>query len=157
VALAFREISISDLPAVFDVRLSTRENAVTLAELERVHGITPASLALALRGRARGWLCEEAGRALGFALGDAASGEVLVVAVRPEHEGRGIGGTVLARVRDWLFAEGHAEIWLRANPDPALRSFGFYRRLGWRSDSPTEGGEERMILRRGERARMSYG
>ncbi len=147
-ALVCREIAVADLPAVFELRFSTRENAVTPEELERDHGITPASLAAAMAGPVRGWLCEEQGRALGFAMGDRSSGEVLVVAVRPGAEGRGIGRRVLGAVCDWLFEAGWPEIWLRATPDPALRAHGFYRRLGWIVREAVAADEEIMVLAR---------
>jgi GNAT superfamily N-acetyltransferase len=143
---------IDDLPAAFAVRLSTLENAITLEELEEDYGITPASLAKAMGGHVRGWLCEDRGeegeQAVGFAMGDRANGEVQVVALRPGYEGRGIGRRLLALVCDWLFAGGHAEIWLRANPDPAVRAHGFYRHLGWQATGARMGGDEVMTLSR---------
>lgn len=144
----YREMRIGDLPAAFELRLSTVENAITLEELEIDYGITPQSLAEAMQSDVKGWLCEVSGEAVGFAMGDRANGEVQVVAVRPGYEGRGIGKALLARVRDWLFAEGHDEIWLLANPDPTIRAYGFYRKLGWRATGARKGDDEVMILRR---------
>ena len=148
--LTYREMQVGDLPAVFAVRLSTVENAITMAELEARYGITPQSLAAAMGSHVRGWLCEAAGTVVGFAMGDRSNGEVQVVAVLPAYEGRGIGGCLLARVQTWLFAEGHEEIWLLATPDPSIRAYGFYRRLGWRAAGSPRGGEEVMKLHRTE-------
>ena len=39
----FREITAADVPALFHVRPRTRENAMTLEELQR-HGINPQSV-----------------------------------------------------------------------------------------------------------------
>lgn len=149
-ALTYREMTAADLPAIFALRLSTNENAVTMAELEEVYGVTPASLAEGLKSRLKGWLCEEEGKALGFAMGDRENGEVQVVAVLPGVEGRGIGRVVLAHVSAWLFGAGHQEIWLLANPDPEIRATGFYRRLGWRPNGRWQGEDHVLILRRGE-------
>jgi GNAT superfamily N-acetyltransferase len=88
-----------------------------------------------------GWLCEDAGKVVGFAMGDRSSGEVVVVAVRPEYEGQGIGHRVLTSLQEWLFAAGHAQLWLRANPDPAVRATGFYRKLGWVETGCMVGGD----------------
>ena len=147
-ALTFREMKISDLPEAFAVRLSTVENAVTMEELEEDYGITPVSLSAAMRSHVKGWLCEDTGKVVGFAMGDRSNGEVQVVAVLPDYEGRAIGKTLLDRVTAWLFSAGHEEIWLLANPDPGVRAHGFYRKLGWQATGSRKGDDEVMVLRR---------
>ena len=144
--LNFREMQVQDLPAVFELRISTRENAVTLEELEEDYGITPASLAEAMAQDVKGWLCEEQSLVVGFAMGDRSNGEVQVVAVRPGFEGRGIGKRLLGLVETWLYEAGHREIWLLSNPDSSVRAHGFYRRLGWRPTGERRGYDE--VLRR---------
>lgn len=139
-------MDVDDLEAVLDVRLSTVENAITLERLEREYGITPKSLAEAMASDVAGWLCEDCGRAVGFSMGDRSNGEVQVVAVRPEYEGRGVGKTLLGRVGEWLFSQGHGEIWLRSNPDPAIRAYGFYRSLGWQATGRIIGDDEVLVL-----------
>lgn len=146
--LSYRPMTAEDLPAVFELRVSTRENAVTLEELEQDYGITPRSLAEAMKTAVQGWLCETGGQVVGFSMGDCSNGEVQVVAVRPGYEDLGIGKNLLAQVGDWLFSEGHDEIWLGANPDPGVRSHGFYRRLGWRTTGAMKGEDEVMVLAR---------
>ncbi len=145
-SLVYREMATDDLPAVFELRVATRENAVTMEELEEDYGITPQSLAEAMATHVKGWLCEDNGLAVGFAMGDRANGEVQVVALRPSHEGRGIGKRLLDQVTSWLFSEGHEEIWLLSNPDPTIRAYGFYRRLGWRPTGERRGYDEVMTL-----------
>ncbi len=137
---------MADLPAVFSVRTSTIENAITLDELEQEYGVTPESLAKAMKSNVRGWLCEEAGEVAGFSMGNRTSGEVQVVAVHPDHEGKGIGKALLGEVTRWLRSAGHEEIWLCANPDPGIRAHGFYRKLGWRSTGEMKGCDEIMVL-----------
>ena len=139
-------MAVDDLPAVLELRLSTAENAISLEELEQDYGITPQSLAEAMKTHVQGWLCEAEGTVVGFSMGDRSNGEVQVVAVRPGYEGLGIGKTLLARVRDWLFSQGHDEIWLGANPDPGVRAHGFYRKLGWRATGAMKGEDEVMVL-----------
>jgi len=146
----YREMTTDDIPATFALRLSIVENAVTMEELEQDYGITPQSLAAAMEKHVRGWLCEDTGRVVGFAMGDRSSGEVLVVAVHPDSERRGIGKDLLLRVQSWLFSEGHEEIWLLANPHPGVRAHGFYRKLGWQATGRLKGDDEVMILRRPE-------
>ncbi|MCG8593495.1 MAG: GNAT family N-acetyltransferase, partial [Kiloniellales bacterium] len=80
--------------------------------------------------------------------GDRSKGEVQVVAVLPDYEGRAIGKNLLDRVTAWLFSEGHQEIWLLSNPDPDVRAHGFYRKLGWHATGVRKGDDEVMVLRR---------
>ncbi len=142
----YRRITADDLPAVFRVRVSTRENTLTMEQLRDDYGVTPESLAAGLSADLRGWLCEEAGAVVGFAIGDGATGEVNVVAVLPSHERSGIGKALLLAVQDWLFSSGHREIWLLANPDPAIRATGFYRALGWQPTGRMIGPDEVLVL-----------
>ncbi len=139
-------MTVADIPATIAVRLSTRENAITLEEMRDHYGVTPDSIAAALGQDAAGWVAEVAGRVVGFAMGDGATGEVTVVAVHPDHEGQGLGGALLARVEGWLFAQGHARLWLLANPDPGVRATGFYGRRGWRATGEVRGDDIVLAL-----------
>lgn len=144
----FREMTIGDLPAALAVRFSTIENAITLERLEQDYGIMPESLAASMATHVRGWLCVVDGEVVGFAMGDRANGEVQVVAVRPDHEGKSIGSRLLTLTCDWLFAEGHDEVWLMSNPDLCVRAHGFYRKLGWRPTGEIRSEDEVLVLRR---------
>lgn len=146
----FREMTVSDLPEVFSVRVSTKENSVTMQELEKEYELTPRSLAAAMLINMRGWVCEVDGRIVGFAMGDNQSGEMTVIAVLSEYEERGIGRRLLAKVRDWLFQSGFDEIWLVTTPDPSFRAYGFYLSQGWTATGEyiEEEEGERFILRR---------
>ncbi len=93
----------------------------------------------------RGWLAEADGRIAGFAMGDRNSGEVLVLAVLPEYEGRGIGRAVLQRAEDWLFAGGNSKIWLYTGADPGLRAYRLYLHLGWQATGELEDDDELFI------------
>ncbi|WP_205700945.1 GNAT family N-acetyltransferase [Jeongeupia sp. USM3] len=142
-----RETRPDDLPALFALRAQTRENALGVEELAG-YGITPESSAAAMqRDEIKGWLCEADGSIVGFASGDRASGEMLVLAMLPDYEGRGIGKALLDHVVGWLQSLGHARIWLVANPDPTVRAHGFYRHCGWTATGELIGGEEVMEYR----------
>ena len=146
--LTYRSMTVADLPAVFALRVSTIENTVTMQELEEEYGITPESLAISMQSVVRGWLCESTECVVGFAMGDRSNAEVQVVAVHPQYEGLGIGKTLLASVQHWLFSMGHKKIWLAANPDPKVRAYGFYRKLGWYATGEKKGDDEIMFLDR---------
>jgi ribosomal protein S18 acetylase RimI-like enzyme len=126
----FREITAADVPALFVMRPKTRENAMTVEELARL-GIDPRSVCEGLTQSTQGWLCEDAGEVVAFAMADRATGEFLVIAVLPEYEGRGVGGRLMVLVTEWLAACGCTRSWLTTDIDTQLRAYGFYRRYGW--------------------------
>lgn len=80
-AVTFREIT-ADVPSLFHVRTRTRENAMTLEQLQRL-GINPRSVTESLGSSTKGWVCEDSHRVVAFSMADRATGEVLVIAVLP--------------------------------------------------------------------------
>jgi N-acetylglutamate synthase-like GNAT family acetyltransferase len=117
---------------------------MTVEELDRL-GINPESVTEGLARSTRGWLCEDAGNVVGFAMADRATGEFLVIAVLPEYEGRGVGGGLMTRVTAWLLECGCTRSWLTTDVDTSLRAYGFYRRHGW-NDWKVERGLRYMEL-----------
>ncbi len=146
--LSNRQMQPGDIPAVLAVRFSTKENAITLEELEEDYGITPQSIAHSLTVQTRGWLCEDDGNVVGVAMGNGSNGEIEVVAVLPDYEGQGVGGSLLKLAQDWLFSLGHKEIWLLANPDPDVRATGFYEHFGWQATGVMEDDDQVLTLQR---------
>lgn len=142
----YREISETDIPALFEVRIATHENRLTLEELATLD-ITAESVKRRLRGSFKGWLCEVGGRVVGFAMGDCATGELWVIAVLPDYLGQGIGSRLLGLVEDWLFAQGCDHLWLTTDIDRSLKAYSFYRQHGWLDDR-IEGGNRYMIKRK---------
>jgi GNAT superfamily N-acetyltransferase len=129
--LDYRAATADDVPRCIVVRGMTRENAIP-AERLAAYGITAASWGDALRqGRQAGFVGLSGGEIVGYCFGDLATGEVLVLALLPEHEGQGAGRQLLERVVQRLFAAGHRRLFLGCSADPASRSHGFYRHLGW--------------------------
>ena len=129
-AMTFREITAADVPALFRVRTRTRENRMTLEDLQRL-GIDPRSVTESLGKSTRGWLCEASDRVVAFAMADRATGEFLVIAVLPEYEGKGVGARLMALAEEWLAASGCRRAWLTTDLDATLRAYGFYRKRGW--------------------------
>lgn len=146
--MLIRPTTAADLPELFQLRAQTRENALSPEYLATL-GITPETAATGLAsGDTRGWLCEIDGRIVGFASGDRTSGEMLVLAILPDFEGRGIGRRLLNEVTGWLQHCGCPRIWLTANPDPDGRAHGFYRRCGWVPTGEISGDDEVLQLMR---------
>lgn len=142
--MRFRPITAEDVPALFYVRTRTRENAYTLEQLQGL-GITFESVADKLVASFKGWLCVDVDRVVAFCMADGATGELWVVAVLPEYEGRGIGNTLMSLAEEWLAAAGWTRAWLTTDIDRALRAYGFYRQRGW-ADWKIENGVRWMEL-----------
>lgn len=129
--MTYREILPEDIGALFRVRTATQENAFTLEELHAL-GITEESISLMLQSTHQGWLCEIDGQVVGFCMGDLSTGEIWVLAVLPEFEGRGIGSELLALTERPLWAAGYKKLWLLTGVDRSLRAYSFYKSHGWR-------------------------
>lgn len=140
----YREIRVADIPSLFFVRTRTRENAYTLEQLHRA-GINSSSIEQKLATSFGGWLCEVDDQVVAFCMADAAVGELWVLAVLPEFEGRGIGAQLMTRAEQWLWQSGCNRAWLTTSLDTTLRAYGFYRRRGW-TDWKIEGDQRWLEL-----------
>lgn len=141
--LAFRETRVDDIEGMFTVRARTRQNPMSKDQLAS-YGITSETNAANLaNGRIKGWVCFHDSTLVGFCNGNTATGEVLVIAVLPEYEGKGVGTRLLSFAVEWLCSSGFKKLWLAASPDPGIRAHGFYRSLGWRASGKTlENGDQ---------------
>lgn len=132
-ALEYRAAHPDDVPACVDLRGRTRENAVSVERLRAV-GITVESWSSDVReGRLPGHVCVADGEIVGYCFGEKASGEIVVLALLPAFENLGIGRTLLRRSMDELIGLGFTRLFLGCASDPSVRSYGFYRHLGWRT------------------------
>jgi GNAT superfamily N-acetyltransferase len=125
----------------------TRENAVPEARLREL-GITAASWGADIRaGTLPGFVCRVDGQMAGYCFGNTGTGEIVVLALLPEFEERGLGRQLLQRMVDLLRNLGHTRLFLGCAADPAVRSHGFYRHLGWCSTGQTDSlGDEVLEL-----------
>ena len=150
----YREIAVADIPRLFFVRTRTRENNYTLEQLHGL-GITPASVEQKLATSFKGWLCAVEDKVVAFCMADSAEGELWVIAVLPDYEGRGIGAGLMELAEQFLWKSGCSRAWLTTDVDPSLRAYGFYRHRGWKDWKieddlrclellPTAGGNERQ-------------
>ncbi|MFT5515882.1 MAG: ribosomal protein S18 acetylase RimI-like enzyme [Rhodothermales bacterium] len=115
------------------IRGQTRENAASAEHLAAI-GVTEESWAEGVgNGSLVGYVCTESDSIVGYCFGRTASGEVIVLALLPTHEGDGIGRHLMDLVVKHFFDAGHRRLVLGCNPNPAVRSYGFYRHLGWTS------------------------
>jgi GNAT superfamily N-acetyltransferase len=142
--MKIRPIEASDVTALIELRGRTRENAMSPARM-REAGITPETVAEMLATSHRGWLCEVEGGAVAFSIGDGNTGELWVIAVLPEFEGKGVGSRLLESVETWLWSLGWKELWLWTSPDKQKRAFGFYQKRGWAAAEEKDG---RLYMRK---------
>jgi GNAT superfamily N-acetyltransferase len=131
--LQFRAAVASDASACVRLRGLTRENAVAEERL-RSAGVTAGSWATDIEsGSLPGFVCESDGELVGYCFGARETGEVIVLALLPAYEGRGLGRRLLGMVVKQLRGFGHRRLFLGCSPDPSCRAYGFYRHLGWRT------------------------
>jgi ribosomal protein S18 acetylase RimI-like enzyme len=123
-----RDATIEDIPAIFDIRISVRENGATRLQLEQL-GINEETVRAAISTEGRGWIAEDEGNAVGFSIADLQEGSVFALYVRPEYEGRGFGGKLLAAAVEWLSCQGFNRVWLAVGMD--TQAHRFYLKRGW--------------------------
>jgi ribosomal protein S18 acetylase RimI-like enzyme len=145
--LNFRPATPQDIATCIEIRGRTRENAVPAARLAEL-GITEVSWSRQVRqGELPGFVVEDESTLVGYCFGDVATGEIVVLALLPTHEGLGLGRQLLAMTVDHLKSLGHARLFLGCSDDPSHRSYGFYRRLGWLPTGQRDGfGDEILEL-----------
>lgn len=128
-----RDAHPGDAAACIDLRGRTRENAFSAPQLAAL-GITADSWAEGIaNGDFIGRIATDGGQMIGYGFAGRESGEVLVLALLPSHEGQGIGRRLLEDVVALARAAGHARLFLSCSADPRSRSYGFYRHLGWQA------------------------
>ncbi len=129
----YRPARGEDVAACIDIRGKTRENAFSVEDLAAA-GVTLASWTAAVKdGSLPGYVATVDGTVAGYCFGDTETGEIVVLALLPDYEGHGVGKTLLNLVVRDLEALGFQRLFLGCARDPAVRSYGFYRHLGWKS------------------------
>ena len=128
----FRPATPADVEACIAIRGRTRQNAISASELA-ARGITAATWGRDVEtGALPGHVCTLHGQIVGYCFGRHATGEVVVLALLPDHEDRGLGAALLAAVVEDFRVCGFRRVFLECSADPSARSFGFYRHLGLR-------------------------
>jgi ribosomal protein S18 acetylase RimI-like enzyme len=134
-----------DSAAYIELRGQTRQNAFSSENLAAL-GITPESWGRGITDKSlTGHVCEAGSRMVGYCFGSMDTGEILVLAVLPEHEGKGIARRLLQNVMDDLFRSGFSRLFLACSSDPESRSHGFYRHLGWKSTEILDANKDEIL------------
>ena len=131
--LEYRTALPKDAPECVRIRGLTRENAVSEQRLQTL-GITAKSWATEVSsGDLPGFVCTAGSQLAGYCFGASKTGEVIVLALLPAYESQGIGRQLLNLVVPQLRARIHDRLYLGCSSNPSVRSYGFYRYLGWMS------------------------
>jgi GNAT superfamily N-acetyltransferase len=108
--------------------------------------ITDEDVRVAIEETGRGWVVEQDGEVVGFAIGNAVTGNIWALFVRPQHEGRGYGRQLHDAMVNWLWAAGVDRLWLTT--EPGTRAQRFYEAAGWRLAGTSDRGDLQYELRR---------
>jgi ribosomal protein S18 acetylase RimI-like enzyme len=146
--LEYRSATPADARDCIRLRGLTRENAIP-EDLLASLGITTESWAKDIQdGASAGFVCVAEDEMAGYCFGSSKTGEVLVLAMHPNYENLGIGRELLRLVIACLQELGHERLFLGCSPDPSVRSYGFYRHVGWSSTGTfDENGDEVLEYR----------
>lgn len=129
----------ADIAGMHRVRMAVRENRLSsgvIAEADYVD---------AIERRGRGWVVEQAGEIVAFAVGNALDGNIWALFVAPGHEGRGHGRRLHDTMVDWLFAQGLPRLWLGTEANTRARRF--YETAGWQACGVVEHHGEDLLER----------
>ena len=118
-----RQAARADVPGIQRVRHAVKENRL----VSRV--IADDEVIDAIERSGRGWVVEDGGEVVAFAICNAVDGSIWALFVDPPHEGRGFGRRLHDVMVEWLHSRGLARLWLTT--DPGTRAQRFYERAGW--------------------------
>ena len=137
--MRFREAQLSDIPQLYSVRLSVKENV-----LPDPGFITEREYEKYLMHFGKGWLCEIEDKVVGFAIVGLSQRNIWALFVHPEHENKGIGRTLHDMMLEWYFGQTRETVWLGTGPN--TRAEQFYRKAGWRETAKRQNGELKFEL-----------
>lgn len=133
-----RQAVAADTPAIWAVRFAVTENTLAPGR------ITDEDVRREIEETGRGWVVEEDGRIVAFAIGNAVTGNVWALFVHPEAQGRGHGRRLHETMVDWLRSRNAPTLWLTTGVKTRARHF--YENRGWKRVSLDSQGEARYEL-----------
>ncbi len=133
-----RQATRDDLAGIWRVRHAVRENTLAPGR------IADAEVVAQLETTGCGWVVEEGGEIVAFAIGDAARANVWALFVDPRAEGRGHGSRLHDTMVEWLWTRGLGTLWLETGA--VSRARAFYERRGWRFTASRDDGQVRLEL-----------
>ncbi len=135
-----RLAAAADIAGIQRVRRAVRENRLVSLV------VTDEDVRHAIAETGRGWVIEQQGEIVAFAVGNVLTGNIWALFVHPDHEGRGHGRRLHDAMVGWLWSRGLAQLWL--STEAGTRAEHFYESAGWQRAGTTAGGEIRFEMRR---------
>lgn len=138
-----RLAAASDVAGIQRVRRAVRENRLVSLV------VTDEDVRHAIAETGRGWVIEQQGEIVAFAVGNAQTGNIWALFVDPDHEGRGHGRRLHDAMVAWLWSQGLDRLWL--STEAGTRAERFYESAGWQRAGIMASGEISFELRRANR------
>lgn len=148
-----RDAVEGDVPEIFEVRTSVRENHLSAEQMAEI-GITHRTILDAIHEEPCLWVAVDGNRIVGFSMASSEDSCLFAAFVRPEWEGQGIGRLLVDRAEAFLFSRSQS-IWLHT--DVSSRAAGFYEKLGWKRTSLWQDGEYRFEKHRPDESSQDAG
>ena len=139
IPMIFREATTEDIEELMGIRISVKENALSDPSL-----ITANDYKEYLIHRGKGWVCENNGVVVAFAIVDMIDNNVWALFVQPGFEKKGLGKELHKIMLDWYFSKTGNSIWLSTSVD--TRAENFYRKAGWKQNGLQPNGEIRFEM-----------
>jgi GNAT superfamily N-acetyltransferase len=138
---AIRIASNADIPEMHRVRMSVRENHLADPAL-----VQPQDYQSLLETNGRGWVAENDGCIVGFAVADLSRASIWALFLDPAFEGRGIGRRLHDAMLEWLFDAGAEQLTLTT--EAGTRAERFYKAAQWQAAGRAPNGEVRYVMQR---------
>ena len=135
-----RQATRADAAGLWRVRYAVTENTLTPGY------IGDDELFDQIERTGRGWVIEEGGEIVAFAIGNASDGNIWALFVDPAAQGRGHGTRLHDVMVAWMFEQGLERLWLGTGNETRARAF--YEKLGWVENGPYGELETRYELER---------
>lgn len=140
-SVVIRAALLRDIPGIWEVRYSVTENTLIPGS------ISDEELSRSLEEDGQGWVAEDDGRIIGFAIG-LRTGNLWALFVRPEAQGQGIGGRLHDELILWFADQPIEVLWLSTGTTSRARNF--YEVRGWKL-AGSHGSDEVRLERRNAR------
>ncbi len=141
--MIFREANTNDIKQIQVVRNSVKENVLSNPGL-----VTDRDCVEYLTLRGKGWVCEEDGIIIGFAIADLIDNNIWALFIHPDNEAKGIGKKLHDIMLGWYFEQKKENVWLSTSPN--TRAEKFYRLQGWRETGVYGKGEIKFEMSKEE-------
>ena len=141
--MIFRTANLDDIEQIQVVRHLVKENRLSNPDLVR-----DSDVACYITEKGKGWVCEVAGRIVGFSIVDLKEKSIWALFVDPDFAEMGIGKELHRLMIDWYFEQTKESVVLGTAPN--TRAERFYELQGWRKIGNYTNGEVKFELNYGD-------